>query len=61
MNRCSICGKETDKEFVNPVNPKDKAPYCEEHLASISRCFGNLKVLIMLDKNVWRANQRGSC
>lgn len=57
MKRCSVCGKETNEEFVNPSNPKDRAPYCEEHLAQIKRAFGNFKVLIMLDKNVWGANR----
>ena len=55
--KCSICGKETDKEWVNPVNSKNRAPYCEEHLASITKAFVKFKELMMLKKNVWEANK----
>ena len=50
--KCAVCGKETEKKFVNPYNSKDRAYYCDKHLKSISKCFGNFLELFVLTKDV---------
>jgi len=46
--RCSVCGEKATKEWVNPSNPDNKAPYCDEHYEAISKGYNNFCELKML-------------
>ena len=50
--KCSICPKPAAGEFVNPVNPEDRAHYCKKHLKAIGGSFRNFQELYHYEKNV---------
>ena len=52
MTRCSVCHELATKIWVNPRNPKDRAPYCNKHFKSISKAFGNFEELYYYEKNI---------
>lgn len=50
--KCSICSKPAKREWVNPVNPQNRALYCEKHFKAIDESFNKFLELYFYRKNV---------